>query len=106
MLATPVEKLGEDGWLLVTDTKFVFEPFHFFPPGKQYRLTYMFIRVNSKASIIAKPSLEMKILVISSDKYQLSRWHVSDFQKLFLKDYRLIGAGYSVHLFLSMEEDF
>lgn len=105
MLATPVEKLGEGGWLLITDTKFVFEPFQFSPPGKQYHLTYTFIRVNSKASIITKPSLEMKTLVIS-DKYQLSRWHFSDFQKLFLKDYKLIGAGYSVHLFLRMEEDF
>lgn len=65
--------LGEDGWLLVTDTLFVFEPFQFSPPGKQYRLTYTFVRINSKASIIAKPSLEMKTLVISSEKYQLSR---------------------------------
>lgn len=64
---------GEDARLLVADTEFGFVPFSLLSPAKQYHLTYTFLRVNSSTSLIAKPSLDMKTSVISSEKYQTSR---------------------------------
>lgn len=56
--------LGEDGWLLVADTEFSFDPCSIIVLSQAVSVNLTSLKINGKTTITEKPSLHVKTLVI------------------------------------------